>query len=190
MKSALILLGCIVGFVLTFILTTHFFGSAILRGPWPGLLKLYVVLFAQPKDYYDELVSEEFDISKTGLVKRFEFRHKYEWNHMVEIAFTDERDSKVYYQHRYKLNAVLKLDFYVDGRLVLSRVIKKEDYSVASGGGRRHNNYSLIIMYYKCPDDLPRDKLITGELTIIEGDKNFQDTYGPLTFIIRKMSDL
>jgi hypothetical protein len=107
----------------------------------------------------------------TGHIRRFRFKNRYDWKHFVEISFIDESESGGYYQDRYNLNAVLKLDFYVGDQLILSRVVTKKDHGVASGGGVTYYHRAIILLLYKCPDDLPRDKVIKCELTVVEGDK-------------------
>ena len=160
------------------------FNSFVLRTESLNKLRLMVQMLAPPRDLYRYLVREEIDFRKKGLIRRFEYRNKYLGNHEVGILLDNFSDDLYLSPHPYKLKSKVEIKFYIKHKLVLSRVLdeKYQPFNGATGNG-------FSLMYYKCPVDLPLDDTILCEITIVEPDVYLFNTYGPVNFFIRKMSD-
>jgi len=182
MSSFGVLLSILIFIVLSILLLNR----SILSSNTPKAMRLMVLAIAPPKDLYDYLINEELDVSKKGLIKRFEFKNKYAGWHDVGVLldrFTDD----LYFvplSQRYNLKLKMEVNFYVQNSLVLSRVVEnKYDPFI----GRKEKGFSFIT--YDCPKDLPLNKLITCEVKVIEPDSTLNTAYGPARFYIKKMSD-
>jgi len=154
-------------------------------------IRSFWYLILPPKDYYKPFILDEIDLSKKGLVKTFEFKHKYKGNHSVGIylsRFAKGDDFFASPSDRYKLKLKIEITFYVKNVILLSKVI--EDYGTEGygpflspeGGG-------LIFLFYKTPKNLPINETITCKLKIMESDKYLNDMYGPAKFYVKKQSD-
>ena len=144
-------------------------------------------MFAPPKDLYDLLIKEELDISKKGLIKRFEFKNKYAGRHDGGVLL-DRFTNDLYFvplSQRYQLKLKMEVNFFVQNSLILSRVVADE-YSPFVGV-RKGSGFSFFI--YECPKDLPVNKLITCEVIVIEPDSTLNTFYGPVRFYIKKNWD-
>ncbi len=182
MSSVAILLSISLLIVLAILLLNR----TILKSDFPKAIRLFVMAFAPPKDLYDDLINEELDISKKGLIKRFEFKNKYAGRHDVGILldkFTDDLYFKPLSQ-RYALKLKMEVNFYVQNSRVLSRVVEnKYDPFI----GRTSKGFSFIT--YDSPKDLPLDNLIICEVKVVEPDITLNTAYGPARFYVKKMSD-
>ncbi|NTV14167.1 MAG: hypothetical protein HGA96_09610 [Desulfobulbaceae bacterium] len=140
-----------------------------------------------PKDYSNLLVDEEIDISRIGAIYRYQFTNKYKGNHSAGIFLKGFSKGGLFseeYLKNNKFTLMVNIDFYVDKKLTISKIFEGLWYPFVCEkvGG-------LIFMFYKTPNDLPINKLISCEVKIIAPDKNLSDTYGPARFYIGKESD-
>ncbi|MEW6089287.1 MAG: hypothetical protein AB1498_13400 [bacterium] len=172
--------------LILFLLVTLLFNKSILSFNAPKSIRLFVQAIATPKDFYNYLINEELDITKKGLIKRIEFKNKYTGKYDVGVLL-DKMSDEIYFKplsERYNLKLKIQIDFYLQNSLILSYFIEnKYDPFI----GRNDNGFSFFT--YECPKDLAISKLITCELRIIEPDDELYNTYGPVKFYIRKMSD-
>jgi len=116
-------------FIITIIITP--FASAFTKtnesGGFIDGMKSLWYLISPPRDYYKPLLSGALDITKKGLVKRFEFKHKYKGNHSVGIflnRFSKGDDFFAAPSQRYRMKLKMEINFYVKNSIVLSKVIK------------------------------------------------------------------
>lgn len=178
--------GILLSILMLFVLAIFLLNKAILSSNTPKVMRLIVLAVAPPNDLYDYLTNEGIDVSKKGLIKRFEFRNKYVGRYDVGILL-DKFTNELYFvplSQRYNLKLRMEVNFYVKNLLILSRVVEnKYDPFI----GRKGKGFSFII--YDCPKDLPHDKLIACEVKVIEPDITLTTTYGPARFYIKKMSD-
>lgn len=153
----------------------------------PKTLRLLLQLFVPPDDFYDLLVNEELDISKKDVVKQFEFKNKYLGNHDVGIILEEFASElhNVPSDKKYKLKLIMEISFYTDNRLILSRVIERSYDSFVRN--RKQGGFTFI--YYKCPEDLPVNKIIICKVKVIEPDEYLAAHYGPVKFYVRKRFD-
>jgi hypothetical protein len=168
------------------ILASLLLNKIILSSEAPKALRLFIMAVAPPNDLYDFLIKEEIDLSEKNSIRHYEFKNKYTGTHDVGILlkkFSADQYFKPISQ-RYDLKLKLQVNFYMQNRLLLSRVAEhKYDPFLGLNG----NGFSFF--YYECPEDLPLNKLITCEIQIIEPDSKLLADYGPVSFYIRKMSD-
>lgn len=153
---------------------------------WLELKHAWYDIFT-PDDYYRPIVNEELDVSVKGLTKKFEFKHKYDRAYdagiMLKNYGVNNNDHYKSLTKRYKPTLKLEIKFYVDNVLVLSKVSEEPSPFLGLYGD------GMMLIYYRCPDDLPLNKQIVCEVKVIEPDKYLQDNYGPASFYIAKMSD-
>lgn len=178
--------GVLLSILILIVLAILLLNRAILSSNAPKAMRLVVSAIAPPKDYYDYLVNEKLDISEKGLTKRFEFKNRYAGWHDVGVLlekFTDD----LYFvplSKRYNLKLKMKVNFYVQNSLILSRDVENTYDPFIGRKGK-----GFIFITYDCPKDLPLDKLITCEVKVVEPDSTLSAVYGPARLYIRKMSD-
>jgi hypothetical protein len=150
----------------------------------PEILRDFVTAVIPPYDLYDRLIEEEIDVSKKGLIKRVEFQNKYVGRHDVGILLEKFTANQYFMHQRYDLKLRMEINFYVDNKLILSRLVENKYYPFL---GIDRNGFDFID--YNCPKDLPIKKSITCEVKIIMPDPTLKTVYGPVWLYIRKASD-
>jgi len=134
--------------------------------------------FSPPKDSA-RLSNGTIDLSRNGAIYQFNFKCNNPGIHDVRIISKKFTIHTYYSKDRYIPKFRLKVEFYDNEHILMTRFLKSDDYDPfiardGTGGG----GYSLIS--FKCPDDLPINKLITCKITVIEPDPYFNDSYSPV----------
>lgn len=145
-----------------------------------GFFENIVYMFAPPKDLYEYLVIKHIDILKAE-AQEYQFKNKYDGIHSVGILL--DNFSNELYLNKKQPNLKFKMDFYVKDKLIISCTKSEGEPFV----GKRGSGYSYLV--YHCPNDLPKNELVTCKVSIIEFEKEFFDKYGPVKFYVQKMSE-
>ena len=85
----------------------------------------------------------------------------------------------------FTLGLKLKVNFYVNNELVLTKESTSDYYSFF---GKHGNGIALFSLY--SPKDLPKRKNIKCVIEVKTPDKKLSDTYSPVYVYIQKMSEL
>jgi hypothetical protein len=138
----------------------------ICKGKFLGFLRPYVQIFCQPKDLYNPILNKKILICEPNSIQNFTFKVDYV-GHYAAIITLDELDKELY-QEPYDLKLNVKLNFYKDGILLISKnTIDYYDKSWSLGRGDGE-----IKCEFVSPEEIPIDTNINCEAIII-----FQDIY-------------
>ncbi|MBU4488532.1 MAG: hypothetical protein KKI13_05650 [Candidatus Omnitrophica bacterium] len=160
----------------------RFFNSYILRNSKSEGLRVLVQMLMPPDDLYDYLMYEKIDVTKAGAVREFTFKNKYLGRHSFGIVL--DNYSQDLYFNKSALKLKMQVSFYIENNLYISHTVESDYYSFT---GRHKGGFGFDS--YRCPDDLPKDKIITCRIAVITPDKEISDKYGPIMFYVKKMSD-
>lgn len=142
------------------------------------------ILF-RPEDLYNLRLKQSLDISKKGISREVDFNIKYKGEYDLGILLEnfnvhgDLRDKK------FVLELILKVDFYVNNELILTKESTGDYYSFL---GKQGNGIALFSFY--SPKELPKRKDIKCVIEVKTPDKKLSDTLGPAFVYIQKMSEL
>ena len=157
------------------------FGIIVIAMHWSNLIQLSR-LFYKPKDYYKFLIKQEIDVSKND-VKKVQFLCKYPGLYSPGLILNGlEFDPKGRIK---KLKLKIQIKYYVDNSLKLTTL--SSEY--VPFWELKTKNQGYFFNTFKCPQDLPLNKLIYCEISVVKPDKDFYNKYKPIIFYIRKMSD-
>lgn len=189
LKKVSIILICFIGVLLLFFILFLCANESILRSEKKGILgalALLTELFNSPKDLFTPLVKEQIDISKKGNKAEFVFKHKYAGRHNINIGVEKKKLNLYIKKYGRKTSLVLDIGFYIEKKRAFSLTTYKKHRGVFYG--REQGGFCLAI--YNCPENLPMDKNIVCKITVIEPDLDLVNICGPVTFYVKKLSDL
>ena len=181
-----IILICFIGVLLLSFILFLSANESIMRLSGKGSLRTLTILFNPPKDLYVPLVKEQIDISQKGNEAEFVFKHKYAGRHNIIIGVEQKQFSLYIEKYGRKTSLVLDVNFYIEEERVFSLTTYKKNRSVFYG--REQDGFGLAL--YNCPKNLPMDKNIVCKIIVVESDLDLVNICGPVTFYVKKMSDL
>lgn len=182
MRGAVILTTTVIAAALAVILSLGSLSDRILQSETvPPQVRLLIAGTFPPKGLYNYLACEELNIREAGSIQRLVFENRYAGRHEAGIVLTSF-PVELYRNHRVTLG--LRVSFYSEGRLLLSRLVDSEYTPFL---GKKDNGFTALI--YRAPSDLPLRKPIVCEVEVVKPDQALADAYGPIKFYVRKMSD-
>ncbi|OQA03667.1 MAG: hypothetical protein BWY69_00305 [Planctomycetes bacterium ADurb.Bin401] len=155
----------------------------ICKGKILGFLRPHVQIFCPPEDLYDPILNKKIEISDTNKVQTYEFKTKY-IGHYAAIIVLDGLDDDLY-RKAYDLKLNMKLNFYQDGILLISR--KTSDYYNKSWG-LGHGD-GEIKCEFESPKDIPIDANVTCEVLLITIDPYLNKHFKSANLFIQKYSE-
>jgi hypothetical protein len=182
MKQIFVVITLIIFIIFIILITVTLLRVPISKGKILKQAKLWVHLFCPPKDLFDLVVDEEIDVTNLNNLQLFKFKLKYIGPYAGGILL--EKFSDNLYRNRYELQLRIKLDFYKDNKLLIS---KKIGNNYSPFYGRKGNG--LMLFEFKSPGDIPIDTEITCKSTILVTDEYLSKQYGPMRLYIQKESE-
>lgn len=132
---------------------------------------------------YGDIASKSIDISKKGNKCELNLYHQYSGGYVVQISCRNF-ESKVFWQEQYVSPAVIKMDFYDDGKLIYSERKSFRDCEYYKGQGE----HGVTISYYKCDDAIQIRKNIKLIVTVEEPDEYLFGQFSPMVIKVAKNS--
>lgn len=177
-----IIIGIILGLIIIYSSLT-LFGGAILRSNFPEPIEFLVQSFFPPKDLYRLLAKVEIDFKQGELTLKENFSHKYPGRYEFGLILENTPNDFYFNKDLHHLTSDMKVVFLVNGKKNKSYVLSGEfDPFIGKDGN------GLILGVYNCPADLPIDKLVTVEITIV-GTSSSDKIKQLASFYIKKFSD-
>jgi hypothetical protein len=125
----------------------------------------------------------EVDFNQARFTLKKNFIHTYPGRYEFGLILEDTPNDFYFNKDLHHLASDMKVDFLVDGKKNQSYMLSGEfDPFIGKDGT------GLILGVYNCPTDLPIDKLITVEITIV-GTSSSIKVKQPASFYIKKFSD-
>jgi len=149
--------------ILVYIASLPLLRVPICRGKIFKFARSHVQLFCPPKDLYKFILNEQIDIAKIDNIQTFSFKLKYIGPYRVVIVL-DGFSGKLY-REGYDLKLRVKLDFYKDDVLLISKIpTDNYDKFWALKEGK-------IDCDFNSPEDIPIDTEVTCKVTILATDE-------------------
>ncbi len=148
---------------------------------------------------YNYNLKKDIEHRINGYIYEGEHIHSFEKNDIFTIVFSSNSCGRIivgmsldkskhphsfYKRHKNTTSVRLKIDYYIDGKIMLRQV-----------GGKYYSSYSakedegLFISYYvNIPSDLPAGKEIVCKIKVIETDEYMVNKYGPVKFFVRGLN--
>lgn len=155
----------------------------ICKGKLLKPLRLCVQIFCPPQNLYELILEEKIDIANTGTEHTFNCEIEYIGPYSIGVLL-DELNEDLQ-RKKYPLKLKLLVQFYLDGKLVLSKETTDE-YRPFLG----KDNSGLILADILVPDDLPIDKKIDCKVKIVNTDEYLSQECEQIFFYMKKKSEL
>lgn len=181
MKQVFIIITPIIVIVFIILIAVTLLRIPISKGKFLKQARLLVQLFCPPKDLFDLVVDKEIDVTNLNNPQSFKFKIKYIGPYTGGILL--EKFSDDLYRKKYELQLRIKLDFYNDNKLLIS----KETSNYSPFYGRRGDG--LMLFEFKSPEDIPIDAEIICKSTILATDEYLSQQYGSMRLYIQKESE-
>lgn len=182
MKQVFVIIILIVAITFIILVTVTLLRVPISKGKVFKQVRLWVQLFCPPKDLFDLVVNKEIDVTNLNNLQSFEFKIKYVGPYTGGILL--EKFSDDLYRKRYELRLRIKLDFYNDNKLLISKETSNA-YSPFYGS----KGDGLMLFEFKSPEDIPIDTEITCKSIILATDEYLSKQYGPMRLYMQKESE-
>ncbi len=182
MKQVFVIITPIIVIVFIILIAVTLLRIPISKGKILKQARLLVQLFCPPKDLFDLVVDKEIDVINLNNPRSFKFKIKYIGPYTGGILL--EKFSDDLYREKYELQLRIKLDFYNDNKLLIS---KETSNNYSPFYGRRGDG--LMLFEFKSPEDIPIDTEITCKSTILATDEYLSQQYGSMRLYIQKESE-
>jgi len=147
-----------------------------------GWLKQVTAELFPPNDLYDFRVRETIDISKDD-VREVTFSAKYVGRHSAGLVL-HRFDDAALAGTAYKFPLRIELSFFRGTVPVLST---PSGETASWFIGRSGSGFDLF--FFDVPRDLPVSETIAVRIDVLTPNAEFANAYGPVDFVIRKVSD-
>lgn len=182
MKQIFVIVISTIAIIFILLALIAFLRVPISKGKILKPARLWVQLFWPPKDLFDSVVNKEINITNTAEPQSFKFTVKYVGPYTVGVLLNNFSDDL--YRKKYDLKLRVRLDFYKNDALLISKETSS-DYTPFYG--KRGNG--LMLTEFESTEDVPIDTEITGKLIVLSPDESLSNQYGPLRLYIQKRSE-